>query len=45
MSGGHYYAYCKNKGIWISFNDERLSWYFKPIVDKDVYLLFYKRKK
>ena len=43
MNGGHYYAYCKNKGIWITFNDEKLSRCFNPI-DKDAYLLFYKRK-
>ena len=43
MNGGHYYAYCKNRGIWITFNDERLSKCNNPI-DKDAYLLFYKRK-
>ena len=43
MNGGHYYAYCKNKGIWITFNDENLSKTKNP-VDKDAYLLFYKRR-
>ena len=44
MNGGHYYAYCKNNGLWITYNDERLS-YCKNPIDKDAYLLFYKRKK
>ena len=43
MNGGHYYAYCKNRGIWITFDDHRLSYCHNPI-DKDAYLLFYKRK-
>ena len=43
MNGGHYYAYCKNRGMWITFNDERISICHNPI-DKDAYLLFYKRK-
>ena len=43
FNGGHYYAYCKNKGQWITFNDERLSLCDNPIY-KDAYLLFYKRK-
>ena len=43
FNGGHYYAYCKNKGIWITFNDEKLYLCDNPI-DKDAYLLFYKRK-
>ena len=43
MNGGHYYAYCKNKGLWITFNDEKLYKCTNP-VDKDAYLLFYKRK-
>ena len=43
FNGGHYYAYCKNKGLWITFNDEKLSKCDNPI-NKDAYLLFYKRK-
>ena len=43
MNGGHYYAYCKNRGIWITFDDQQLSYCHNPI-DKDAYLLFYKRK-
>ena len=43
MNGGHYYAFCKNKGIWITFDDEELSPCENP-VSKDAYLLFYKRK-
>ena len=43
MNGGHYYAYCKNRGVWITFDDQSLSYCQNPI-DKDAYLLFYKRK-
>ena len=43
MNGGHYYAYCKNKGVWLTFNDENITKCKNP-VDKDAYLLFYKRK-
>ena len=43
MNGGHYYAFCKNKGIWITFDDEKLTYCDNP-VSKDAYLLFYKRK-
>ena len=43
MNGGHYYAYCKNKGLWITFDDEKLYKCSNP-VDKDAYLLFFKRK-
>ena len=43
MNGGHYYAYCKNNGRWIKYDDE--SFYeCKNPTDKDAYLLFYKRK-
>ena len=42
MNGGHYYAYCKNKGIWITFNDDEVKLCKDP-VDKDAYLLFFKR--
>ena len=43
MNGGHYYAYCKNRGLWITYDDQQLSICHNPI-DKDAYLLFYKRK-
>ena len=43
MNGGHYIAYCKNKGIWCTFDDENVSQCKNPI-SKDAYLLFYKRK-
>jgi hypothetical protein len=42
MNGGHYYAYCKNNGIWITFDDDELKICKNP-VDKDAYLLFFKR--
>ena len=42
MNGGHYYAYCKNNGIWITFDDDELKLCKNP-VDKDAYLLFFKR--
>ena len=44
MNGGHYYAFCKNKGIWITFDDEKVSYCDNP-VSKDAYILFYKRKE
>ena len=43
MNGGHYYAYCKNNGRWIKYDDENFSECKNP-TDKDAYLLFYKRK-
>ena len=43
MNGGHYIAYCKNKGIWCVFDDEKITRCENPI-SKDAYLLFYKRK-
>ena len=43
MNGGHYYAYCKNDGLWIVYDDEKL-YLCKTPIDKDAYLLFYKRK-
>ena len=42
MNGGHYYAYCKNQGIWITFDDDELK-LCKNSIDKDAYLLFFKR--
>ena len=44
MNGGHYYAFCKNKGIWLTFDDEKVSLCENP-VNKDAYLLFYKKRK
>ena len=44
MNGGHYYAFCKNKNVWLTFDDEKVSYCENP-VSKDAYLLFYKRKK
>ena len=43
MNGGHYFAHCKNNGLWITFNDDKLSKCDNPI-DKDAYLLFYKKE-
>ena len=39
MNGGHYYAHCKNKGLWITYNDESLEICNNP-TDNDAYLLF-----
>ena len=44
MNGGHYYAFCKNKGIWLTFDDEKVS-LCENFVSKDAYLLFYKKRK
>ena len=44
MNGGHYIAFCKNRGIWVTFDDEKVSKCENPI-SKDAYLLFYKRKE
>ena len=43
MNGGHYFAHCKNNGIWITFNDEKFEKCDNPI-DRDAYLLFYKKQ-
>ena len=43
MNGGHYIAFCKNKGIWLTYDDDRVSMCENPI-SKDAYLLFYKKK-
>ena len=40
---GHYVALCKNKDRWIKYNDDKLFLSANHI-DKDAYLLFYKRK-
>jgi hypothetical protein len=42
MNGGHYYAYCKNGGRWITYDDESLE-VCHNFIDKNAYLLFYKR--
>ena len=42
MNGGHYYAYCKNGGRWITYDDESFE-VCHNFIDKDAYLLFYKR--
>ena len=42
-NGGHYYSYCKNLGLWINFDDEKLST-IDSVFTKDAYLLFYKRR-
>jgi len=47
LSGGHYTASCKNQvdGKWYYFNDSRVSKISSgEVVDKSVYLLFYKRR-
>jgi hypothetical protein len=43
MNGGHYIAFCKNKGIWITYDDDRVIKCENPI-SKDAYLLFYKKQ-
>ena len=39
----HYYSFCKNSGIWIKFDDKQFDQCEDPI-NKDAYLLFYRRK-
>ena len=43
FNGGHYIALCKNDGQWIFYNDKKVGYCENPI-NKDAYLLFYKRK-
>ena len=43
LNGGHYIALCKNDGQWIFYNDKKVGYCENPI-NKDAYLLFYKRK-
>ena len=43
LNGGHYYSFCKNNGNWLYYNDSEVGYCQNPI-DKDAYLLFYKRK-
>ena len=43
LNGGHYYSYCKNQGEWLTYNDVNVN-YCKNPINKDAYLLFYKRK-
>ena len=44
MDGGHYTAICKNYHLWIHYNDEGIK-ETDSIIQKDAYLLFYKRRK
>ena len=39
----HFYSYCKNMGIWISYDDTEINGIETPI-HKDAYLLFYKKR-
>ena len=39
----HFISYCKNFGIWISYDDTEINAIESPI-NKDAYLLFYKRR-
>ena len=39
----HFISYCKNLGIWISYDDTEINAIESPI-NKDAYLLFYKRR-
>ena len=43
LNGGHYFAFCKNDGQWLFYNDKKVGYCENPI-NKDAYLLFYKRK-
>ena len=43
LNGGHYIALCKNDGQWFFYNDKKVGYCENPI-NKDAYLLFYKRK-
>ena len=43
INGKHYISYCKNFGKWISYDDTDFNITNNPI-NKDVYLLFYKRR-
>ena len=39
----HFHSYCKNMGIWISYDDTDINGIDTPI-HKDAYLLFYKKR-
>ena len=43
LNGGHYYSFCKNNGDWLFYNDSDVG-YCKNPINKDAYLLFYKRR-
>ena len=43
LNGGHYISLCKNNGEWLIYNDTQVGYCGNPI-NKDAYLLFYKRK-
>ena len=42
-NNGHYFSFCKNRGRWLLYDDDEIFGIEKPI-DKDAYLLFYKRR-
>lgn len=45
LQGGHYFAYCKEDGNWLCYNDESINKMssFNDIVNNTTYLLFYKK--
>lgn len=43
LNGNHHYAYCKSFDTWIFYDDENVQ-RLESLVNKDAYLLFYKRK-
>lgn len=45
LSSGHYTSLCKNKGLWMEFDDETINQADeKNVVNNFAYLLFYKRR-
>jgi ubiquitin C-terminal hydrolase len=45
LTGGHYITYCKRDGIWLLFDDDRVTLATeKRVMDADPYLLFYLRR-
>ena len=44
LNNGHYIAVCKNKGKWVKYDDEKLSYVDEPI-SGNTYILFYSRKE
>ena len=43
LNGNHYISFCKIRGQWLTYDDEQIEFCENPI-NKDGYLLFYKRK-
>ena len=43
MNSYHYTCYCKNRGLWILYDDKDLK-NVENIISKDAYILFYKRR-